>query len=70
MDEIFEQLKKDFGSVVQEALDWQARDGGTVEFRVEINRQAKHEIDERAVIEAMKPENILARLDALEGKTR
>lgn len=67
IDEVFEDLRGRFEAEVRAALEWQASDGGIVEFAVGINRRAKNEIDIAAKVEAMKPENLLARIEALEA---
>ena len=67
VDEVFAKLKADHGADIQSALDWQQGDGGEVVFNVSIDRQPKAQLEAEAKAEAMKPENLLAQLEALKS---
>ena len=67
VDEVFADLRARFGADVEEALAWQAGDGGELVFAVGIDRKAKNELEVAARAEAMDPKNLLARIEALEA---
>jgi hypothetical protein len=68
IDDIMRDLRERYEAEIQAALDWQAQDGGEVSFTVGMDRRAKDQLDAAAKEEAMKPENLLARIEMLEGK--
>lgn len=67
VDDVFEELRVKHEAEIQEALDWAVADGGVVDFVLGANRRPKTELDEIALQEATKPENLLARIEALEA---
>jgi hypothetical protein len=66
VDDVMARLKANHGAEIQEALDWQATDGGELDFTVGINRRPKEEIDKEQLYEDTRPEALLARIKALE----
>lgn len=68
VDEVMKDLRDRHEAEIQAVLDRQKAEGGTVDFTLGMNFRSQAEIDAEAKAEAMKPENILARIEALEKK--
>lgn len=68
IDDVMTDLRKRHEAEIQTALDRQEAEGGTIDFVLGINFRSQAEIDAAAKEEAMKPESLLARIEALEGK--